>query len=208
MNRLAFYASVRSRASGVFGTSLSQQQVNGVEGILDAFATHGDGRAKTLAYALATAYHETGARMVPVREGFAKDDASARRIVAKRAYGKSAGKYGHVYYGRGQVQLTWLENYHRSSNDAGYDLVAYPDQMLDPVISARVLIKGLLDGRWNGKGKGIAFYLPTDGPDDLMNARRTVNITDNWRLIAGYYAAFLKAIDAAGGVLKLSPTEA
>jgi hypothetical protein len=138
--------------------------------------------------------------MIPVREGFAKDDASARRIVAKRAYGQPTGKYGHVYYGRGQVQLTWLKNYDTSSADASYDLVAYPDKMLDPVISARVMIKGLLDGRWNGAGKGIATYLPTNGPDDLKNARRTVNITDKWELIAGYYKAFLSAIQEAGGV--------
>jgi len=94
MDRTAFCAALRRRTSGVFGTSLSQSQVDGITGILDAFATHGDGRDKTLAYALATSYHETGARMVPVREGFAKDDASARRIVAKREYGKPAGKYG------------------------------------------------------------------------------------------------------------------
>lgn len=205
MNRSAFYASLRRRGSGVFGTSISQQQVTGIEGILDAFVTHGDGRDKTLAYALATAYHETGARMVPVREGFAKDDATARRIVAKRAYGQPAGKYGHVYYGRGQVQLTWLPNYDKSSTDAKYDLVAYPDKMLDPVISSRVLIKGLLDGRWNGKGHGIAFYLPTNGPDDLKNARRTVNITDKWELIGGYYKAFLAAIKEAGGVPVAAP---
>ncbi|MGY5791900.1 glycoside hydrolase family 19 protein len=205
MDRTAFFAALRRRTSGVFGTSLSQSQVDGINGILDAFATHGDGRDKTLAYALATAYHETGARMVPVREGFAKNDASARRIVAKRDYGKLAGKYGHVYYGRGQVQLTWLKNYDTSSADAAYDLVAYPDKMLDPVISARVMIKGLLDGRWNGAGKGIAAYLPASGPDDLKNARRTVNVTDKWELIGGYYAAFLSAIKEAGGVPVATP---
>jgi hypothetical protein len=200
MDRSAFYAALRKRGSGVFGTTISKSQVAGMEGILDAFASHGDGRDKTLAYALATTYHETGRRMVPVREGFAATDAAARKAVAKREYGKSAGKYNFVYYGRGHVQLTWLENYDKSSKDAGYDLVAYPDKMLDPIISARVLIKGLLDGRWNGKGRGIAFYLPDDGPDDLKNARRTVNILDKWELIAGYYKAFYSAIVAAGGV--------
>lgn len=200
MDRAKFYAYLRRRDSGVFGTSLSQQQVDGMEGILTAFASHGDGRAKTLAYALATAYHEVGGRMVPVREGFASSDASARRIVAKRAYGKPAGPYGHVYYGRGLVQLTWLANYERSSADAGTDLVRFPDDALDPIIGARLLIKGLIDGRWNGRGKGIAFYLPTSGPDDIQNARRTVNITDKWSTIGGYYKAFLKAIEAGGGV--------
>jgi hypothetical protein len=208
MNRAKFYEALRPRTSGVFGTSISAGQVQGIEGILDAFVTHGDGNEKTLAYTLATAYHETGARMVPVREGFASTDAGARKAVNNLAkkrgpssavarYAQPTGKYGHVYYGRGHVQLTWMENYDRSSKDAAYDLVAYPDKMLDPVISARVLIRGLLDGRWNGTGKGIAFYLDVD---DLKGARRTVNGTDKWELIAGYYHAFLKAIKAAGGI--------
>lgn len=205
MDRGKFFAALRRRGTAVFGTSLSQGQVDGINGLLDAFVSHGDGRMKTLAYALATVYHETGRRMVPMREGFARDDAGARRIVAKRDYGKPAGKYGHVYYGRGQVQLTWIDNYDRSSLDAGYDLVACPDKMLDPVISARVLYRGLLDGRWNGKGKGIAFYLPSNGPDDLKNARRTVNVTDKWQIIAGYYQAFLGAIREAGGVPVAEP---
>ena len=211
MNRAAFYAALRRRSSGVFGTSLSQQQVRGTEGILDAFATPGDGRVKTLAYALATAYHETGRKMVPVREGFRKTDAAARRYVQKH-YGHKgknwycwpAGPHGHVYYGRGQVQLTWLDNYRNSSDEAGVDLVKHPDRALDPVVGARILICGLLDGRWNkgGTGPGIAHYLPSGGKDDLRNARRTVNITDKWQAIAGYYKAFLDAIEEAGGVPK------
>lgn len=211
MNRAAFYAALRRRSSGVFGTSLSQEQVDGMEGILDAFATHGDGRAKTLAYALATAYHETGSLMVPVREGFAETDAQARarvnRLAAERGpnsavakYARPQPPYGHVYYGRGQVQLTWKQNYAASSKDAGVDLVRDPDKVLDPVIGARILVCGLLDGRWNGRGHGIAHYLPDSGDDDLRNARRTVNVTDKWREIGGYYRAFLTAIEAAGGV--------
>ena len=207
MNRSAFFKAIRS----LFKRGLRQEQVDGINGILRAFVTHGDGREKTLAYALATAYHETGRKMAPVREGFAKTDADARRAVNNLArrrgpnsavarYAKPAGPHGHVYYGRGHVQLTWLDNYRRSSADAGVDLVADPDAMLDPEVSARVLIKGLIDGRWNGRGKGIAHYLPDHGRDDLKNARRTVNITDKWQLVGGYYSHFLAAIRAAGGV--------
>ena len=50
--------------------------------------------------------------------------------------------------------LLGLDNYRNSSKDAGVDLEKYPDKMLDPVISARVLIRGIMDGRWNGQGKG------------------------------------------------------
>jgi hypothetical protein len=212
MNRAAFFAALRARNSGVFGTSLSQAQVNGIEGILDAFITHGDGRRSTLAYGLATAYHETGRRMVPVREGFATTDAGARRAVAKLAekrgpnsppakYGVSTPPYGHAYYGRGHVQLTWIDNYRESSADAGADLVANPDAMLDPVISARVLIKGLIDGRWNGRGKGVGYYADQDGLPGLSEveaiaARRTVNVQDKAAEIAGYYRAFDAALVA------------
>jgi len=208
MDKSKFYTHLRKRDSGLFGTSLSQSQVDGINGILTAFAQVGDGKADTLAYALATAYHEVGGRMIPVREGFASTDAGARRAVsrlAKKRGPKSAvAKYvqpqpphGHVYYGRGHVQLTWLENYRQSSADAGVDLVKYPDKMLDPEISARVMIKGLMDGRWNGQGKGLRYYLDKG---DMRGARRTVNITDKWELIAGYHKAFLAAIETGGGI--------
>ena len=208
MNKAEFYKSLRRRNSGVFGTSLSQRQVEGIEGILSAFNQVGDGKNSTLAYALATAYHEVGGRMVPVREGFASTDAGARRAVNNLArkrgpnsavarYAQPQPPYGYVYYGRGHVQLTWLDNYRESSADAGVDLVKNPDAMLDAKTSARVMINGLLDGRWNAGGHGIRHYLDQG---DMRGARRTVNITDKWELIAGYHRAFLAAIKAGGGV--------
>ena len=211
MDRASFYASLRNRSNTLFGTRLTAGQVDGMEGVLNAFASYGDGSRKTLAYALATVYGEVGRGMQPVREGFAKTDASARRAVEalarKRGPNSAVARYvqpqpphGHVYYGRGYVQLTWKHNYAASSADAGVDLVANPDAVLDPEIGARILIKGLIDGRWNGAGKGIAHYLPPNGKDDLRNARRTVNVTDKWEKFAGFYQQFLTAIDAAGGV--------
>lgn len=206
MNRATFYAALRE--SGLYGRTITQEQVSGIEGLLSAFAEVGDKKPDTLAYGLATAYHETGRRMVPVREGFASSDASARRAVnalaAKRGpssavakYAKPVGPHGHVYYGRGHVQLTWLENYATSSRDAGVDLVANPDAMLDPVISARVLWKGLADGRWNGRKVGLRAYLDAG---DLLGARRTVNVQDKAAEIAAYHRKFLACINAAGGL--------
>lgn len=185
------------RTSRILGGKISQSEVNGITGILRAFDKYGDGRKKTLAYALATAFHETGGMMVPVREGFARTDWAARRIVAKRKYGKPAGPYGHVYYGRGHVQLTWLENYRVTGREIGEDLIQFPDLMLDPIISARVLIQGLIDGRWNVIKYGIKHYLPDDGRDNLRDARRTVNLTDKWDIIGGYYRVFLECIEQA-----------
>lgn len=214
MNRAAFFAHLRRRDSGIFGTSLSQAQVDGINGILSAFDQVGDGRRSTLAYALGTAYGETGRKMLPVREGFATTDAGARRAVNNLAkkrgpnsavarYAQPQPPYGHVYYGRGQVQLTWLDNYRNSSADAGVDLVKKPDAMLDPVISARVLIRGLMDGRWNGQGKGVTHYEMLDGVPGLSEieaiaARRTVNVQDKAREYAGFYSAFNAALAVAG----------
>lgn len=194
MNRSLFFAAIRQT---LFRGRLSQAQVDGMNGILDAWAAHGSGVDRQLAYVLATAYHETGGHMAPVREGFAKSDRQARRVVAGRRYGKPAGPYGHVYYGRGHVQLTWHKNYVASSDDAGVDLQRNPDAMLDPVISARILVKGMLDGRWNGRGKGLGAYI-TASRADYQNARRTVNITDKWRLIEGYARSFEAALKEAG----------
>lgn len=209
MKEQVFFDVIRN---SLFGGKLSEDHVAGIKGVVAAMDAVGDGDQDTLAYALATDYHETGARMVPVREGFAKTDAGARKAVAALArkrgpdsavarYSKPAGPYGHVYYGRGHAQLTWLENYESSSADAGVDLVKNPDAMLDPVISARVLICGIMDGRWNGKGKGIDHY---EGDDDHLSdaeaadARRTVNGKDKAVLIAGYHRKFFDALDLAG----------
>ncbi len=158
--------------------------------------------------------------MVPIKETVMphhrdknpSDEAVIRRLDRwARDIGRTTNIYwrkqrnGKAYFGRGQVQITWRENYDRSSQDAGVNLVEQPEQMLVPVISAKILTRGIQDGRWNGsrpphRHKGIAHYLPTNGPDDLKNARRTVNLTDKWDLIAHYYRAFLKAIQAGGGV--------
>ena len=209
MNEAIFFDAVRKT---LFGGRLNQSQIDGMKGLLVAFDQVGDRDMDTLAYGMGTAFHEVGGRMVPVREGFAKTDAGARKAVAALAakrgpksavarYSKPAGPYGHVYYGRGHVQLTWLENYAGSSADAGVDLVANPDAMLDPVISARVLFRGLMDGRWNGRGKGLSHY---EGDDDFLSdaeaaeARRTVNVQDKAVLIAGYHRAFYNALNAAG----------
>jgi hypothetical protein len=67
MKRSAFYAALRSRTSGAFGTSLSAQQVAGMEAIL-AEAEHRSTPLGHLAYILGTTYHETAATMQPIHE--------------------------------------------------------------------------------------------------------------------------------------------
>jgi hypothetical protein len=218
MNEEVFFQLIRRSP---FGGKLSQAQVDGMKGLLTAFDQVGDGDLDTLAYGFATTFHETGRRMEPVREGNVKTDASARKAVARLAakrgpksavakYAQPTGPWGHVYYGRGYPQLTFMQNYAACSKDAGVNLVKNPDAMLDPVISARVLFRGIIDGRWNGQGKGIAFY---EGDDDFLDdkeaaaARRTVNVQDKAVLIAGYHRAFFNALTAAGWKPSAATTE-
>ena len=178
-----------------FGGRLSTTQVQGVEDLLSSW--RGDD-PRPLAYVLATVFHETGGRMVPVREGFAANDTGARRVVAKRKYGKPDPTTGHVYYGRGHVQLTWAENYKSMGNLLGLPLYEQPDLALNPKISARILIEGMVRGTFTGKK--LADYFGQGGVADPVGARRIINGTDKAKLIAGHYEAFLGALQAAKSV--------
>ncbi|MCF6369502.1 hypothetical protein [Rhizobium halophilum] len=88
MNREAFFAALRRRGSGVFGTSLKQGQVDGTTAILDEAERRGT-RTNDLAYALATVYHETSRTMQPVMETLAKNvDTAIARLEKAWAAGK------------------------------------------------------------------------------------------------------------------------
>lgn len=187
MNRAAFFAALRSRASSVFGTSLSQKQVSGTEAILDE-AQHRGVKLQPLAYMLATAYHETAHTMQPIAE-YGKGKG--------RKYGAPAGPYGHVYYGRGFVQLTWLANYQRASKELGVDFVRYPERVMEPRLAAEIMFAGMEEGWFTAKK--LSDYIG-DGKADYVNARRIINGTDKASQIAGYAKAFEKALREAGYV--------
>ncbi len=177
-----------------FGGRLSQTQVEGLLAVLSAAETQGIIDDRHTAYILATAFHETGGKMEPVREGFARTDAGARRAVAGRRYARPDAETGHVYYGRGLVQLTWKTNYRKVGEVLGLPLVANPDLMLDPAVSAKALVKGMADGLFTGRALHDYFGATTDDP---VGARKIVNGTDKASLIAGYHRNFLDSIKAA-----------
>lgn len=183
-----------------FGNRLSQQQVDGIEAILNHWETqlaHKD--VRFLAYVFATVFHETGGLMVPVREGFAKTDAGARKVVANRKYGVPDPQTGHVYYGRGHVQLTWADNYKRMGDLLGIELYRNPDKALEPAVSIAILFEGMLLGassRGDFTGKALEHYFNAT-TDDPEGARRIINGTDKAKLIASYHVAFLDSLKAA-----------
>ena len=99
IDRKAFFYGVRVK---LFGGRLSQQQVDGMNAILNEWEKRALRDLRWLAYMLATVFWETAHTMWPIEE-----------------YGKGAGHpygardpiTGQAYYGRGFVQLTWKANY-------------------------------------------------------------------------------------------------
>ena len=182
MDRAIFFASVRTR---LFGGALTQAQTDGLTLILDECAARAVSDARQIAYVLATAYHETGRRMQPLRE------------IGRgggRAYGAPDPQTGHVYYGRGYVQITWKGNYQRLGARLGLDLVNRPDRALEPPIAAAILVLGMSEGLFTGRALSHAF-----GPDrsDWTGARRIVNGSDRAAEIAAFARQFHAALRAA-----------
>lgn len=191
INKSVFFDEVRKSP---FPGKLTRSQVSGMESLLGVWSDLGGSDYRHLAYILATIFHETGQKMQPVREGFAKTDAEARRIVSGREYGKPAGPYENVYYGRGDVQLTWIDNYRRMSDFVGVDLVANPDLALDNDISKKIVIVGMMNGMFTGRSLD-EFIGPNR--EEPAEARQVVNGMDRADRIADYYRDFKEALKAA-----------
>jgi putative chitinase len=197
IDRDIFFDSVRLSP---FGGSLTQAQVDGMNYLLEVWEwgwekpNPRDGN-KWLAYCLATAYHETGAKMTPVAENGGKAYGNP-----PKSYWNPVGPYKKAYYGRGHVQLTWEDNYkkgqQRLKDVYGLDVLIHPhpELMLDDRPSALILFDGMSVGWFTGVGLPKYFNGTTEDP---YNARRVVNGTDQAQKIAGYYQNFKVAIVTA-----------
>lgn len=199
-----FFAAMRP----LFGGTLSQDQVNGLLVILEAWKRVGSGKLRDLAYILATARHETANTMQPVRETLASTDAKAKELLTKAW---KAGKLGQVktpywktgFFGRGYIQLTHEDNYRKAGEKLGLDLVADPSKAMIPEVAALILVRGMGEGWFTGKKL-------SDYPNDFVESRRIVNGTDRATLIAGHAYAFLQALEdvAEPAAPSSSPTPA
>lgn len=176
---------------------LTTYQRKGLEYKLSAFEQHAIGDMRWCAYMLATSYHETGGTLQPIEEwGAGRGKPYGQK---RKRNGTAYEMPDRIYYGRGDVQLTWFENYERMGRLLQIPLLEQPELALDPDISARILIEGMTRGR-SGRGDFTGLALEdffNNWRDDAVQARRVVNGMDRARLIAQYHALFLKALRSA-----------
>lgn len=133
-----------------------------------------------MAYVLATTYHETARTMKPVREAFWLSE----------DWRKANHRYW-PYDGRGYVQLTWRDNYEKASKVVGVDLVRFPDRAMDPRVATIILVRGMMEGWFTGKG--LPQYV-SQFKVDFVAARRVVNGTDKAKEIAALAEEYLKVL--------------
>jgi predicted chitinase len=159
----------------------NQSQVDGTNALLDYWdSKYPAGDIRWCAYVLATTFWETAHTMQPVREAYWMSEEWRRENL----------RY-YPYYGRGLVQLTWLDNYKALSSVVGHDLVANPDDALIPEVAATAMFYGMEHGMFGGTG--IAYWF-NDTKDDPVGARHLVNGVDHAQDIAAIHMQFLEAL--------------
>lgn len=122
-----------------------------------------------VAYILATSVHESGAG------AHMEEFASGRNYEGRRSLGNNQPGDGVRFKGRGYVQITGRRNYTDWSSRLGVDLVNNPRRATDPRIASQILVGGMMEGTFTGRGLG---QYVGNGRADFYNARRVVNGTD------------------------------
>lgn len=201
-NPTAFFAFMRD--SRTLGPALNDNEVNGSNAIIAACAAASFPIGDT-AYALATAWLETGGTMQPIKElgGTAyftrMYDITGARPAKARELGNLSPGDGAKYCGRGYVQLTGKRNYtiatqklrERGLIGPDVDLVANPDLAMRPDIAANVMVLGMREGWFTGRD--LDDDIPRDRPAtvaEFVKSRDIINGTDRAGEIANAAVEF------------------
>ena len=174
-NRATFFKGYRSK----YGP-LAQLQVDGLNFLLDKIEADQEWDSiPEIAYFLATVKHETGI----TRHGELQTYQPIKELRAQSGTElyKSQSRYWKTgHYGRGFIQLTWLDNY------AKFGIEDSPDAALDPDMAYQIAADGMRKGMFT-KFKLSDFV---NGKKDYVGARLVVNGHDKALLIAGYADSF------------------
>ncbi len=131
-----------------------------------------------IAYVLATVEWETNHTWLPVKEAYWTSEAWRK---------KHLGYY--PYFGRGFVQLTWLDNYKKFGKVLGIDLAVHPDLALYPKYASYILVYGMKNGSFTGKK--LEDYVSAEGDFDFVGARHIINGSDKAHTIASIAKEYL-----------------
>lgn len=168
------------------------RNLNKINTIIAKCLEMGMTQKEQIAYVLATVKHETNDTFDPVREAYWLSETWRKKYL----------RY-YPYYGRGYVQLTWLDNYKKYGEILGIDLVNEPDLAMDPDTAAFILIHGFMNGTFTGSK--IDDYIDKNSVN-YKRARRCINGMDKASLIAHYAREFEPHVET---VLRLlGPKEA
>lgn len=193
INRKIFFDKVMH--STLFNGHLDQDQVDGMDETLNVWESFDHSpEIAGLGYTFATNWWEARLppdwlpRMQPVEE-VGKG--------AGRPYGIPDPVTGFAYYGRGDVQLTWADNYKRIGVLLNLPLYTQPELALDQKVSKQVLVRGMIGGVYTPKAGPLSRYFPPGGPFNWIGARQMVNVEDHAQDIAVLGQNFYKALQAA-----------
>ena len=211
-NREQFFDGVRK-----FEGALTQQQVNGLNFILDSmekdpFLTN----IEHAAYMFATVKHETGHTYQPIHE-YGSHKYFVRRYGSHTKVGRRLGndtpEEGATYAGRGDVQLTGEDNYEKAEEalrkyypdivkefeqrtGKRFDLTVGDqpndeqdaENASDPTIAYAIMSHGMRTGMFTTRK--LSDYDSAKG-FDARNARKIINGLDQADMIVRYYKKFL-----------------
>lgn len=182
---------------------LSQSQVDAINFIVEAMDKDKSITYPQGAYILATTWHETATTMFPIAE-YGKGKGRPYGTWYKNSKGELysykngnrntvylQSEYPHLYYGRGETQNTWFDNYEKLSKVFNVDFLNNPDLLLTQEWSTPVTIYSMKSGLYTGKK--LSDYI-NQSKKDYVNARRIINGMDKASLIAGYAETFEKAL--------------
>jgi putative chitinase len=207
IDRDMFFSKVRQKP---FGGSLTQEQVDGMNAIIDCWEEMWEPKnsdLRFLANPMAQCFHETSQRMAAIEE-YGKGGSAT--------YAQKDPQTGQAYYGRGLIQLTWRANYAKAdqkmgwTGDARCEWNAALQLTLDYAVPT--MFRGMHEGWFRSSGSPttpntLSKYF-SGTKNDIFNAREIINgdknIVPSWsngvsigKLIEGYHNAFLAALTAA-----------
>lgn len=163
---------------------LKQGQVTGIELLgrnMEADPAISD--LRWAAYMLATVKHDCAETWQPVEEvGKGVTRPYGREVIVRNENGND---FRNKYYGRGYVQLTWMDNYGAVGRALGLGdrLMLHPDLALAKDVAYGIMSYGMRHGTFTGRK--LATYI-NDAKVDYEGARRVVNGTDQAARIARY----------------------